>query len=126
MARREQDRLLGIEIQRGILMIAEAPVRLIQLVGRDPQIDEPAREHGALGQESGDIMKIAVERMERAVSREPFGGETDRFLMDVNGPVRGISIPLYQWHTVEVTEPCVILEAKDGPYEPARPENLKV
>lgn len=54
------------------------------------------------------------------------GNETERFLMDVEGPVRGISIPLYQWHTVEVTEPCVILEAKDGPYEPAKPENLKV
>lgn len=30
----------------------------------------------------------------------------------------GIQIPLGVWHTVEVYEPSVILEAKDGAYVP--------
>ena len=29
----------------------------------------------------------------------------------------GIQIPLMAWHTVEVKEPSVIFEAKDGPYK---------
>ncbi len=30
----------------------------------------------------------------------------------------GLQIPKGMWHTVIVNEPCVIFEAKDGPYKP--------
>jgi hypothetical protein len=35
-----------------------------------------------------------------------------------------IQIPAGTWHTVEVNEPCVIFEAKDGAYEPVGPKDL--
>lgn len=37
----------------------------------------------------------------------------------------GLQIPKSQWHTVVVTEPCVIMEAKDGAYEPLRAEDVR-
>lgn len=38
----------------------------------------------------------------------------------------GLNIPAGQWHTVEALEPgTVILEVKDGPYVPARPEDMR-
>lgn len=36
----------------------------------------------------------------------------------------GIQIPLGQWHTVDVSEPCVIVEIKDGAYEPLSGEDI--
>ncbi len=30
----------------------------------------------------------------------------------------GLQIPKGMWHTVVVDEPCIIFEAKDGPYKP--------
>ena len=36
-----------------------------------------------------------------------------------NGPVVALNIPIGQWHTVRVLESgTVIMEVKDGPYEP--------
>lgn len=52
------------------------------------------------------------------------GNETARFVL---GPSTGnllIQIPVGTWHTVEVNEPCVIFEAKDGAYEPVAPEDV--
>ena len=52
------------------------------------------------------------------------GNETARFEL---GPSTGnlmIQIPVGTWHTVEVNEPCVIFEAKDGAYEPVAPEDV--
>ncbi len=46
------------------------------------------------------------------------GQVTEKITLDANGECRAMSIPQGQWHTVEVTEPCVIIEAKDGPYKP--------
>ena len=46
------------------------------------------------------------------------GNETEEFTIDANGECRGLVIPQGQWHTVRVTEPCVIIEAKNGPYIP--------
>lgn len=38
----------------------------------------------------------------------------------------GLNIPAGQWHTVEALESgTVILEVKDGPYVPARPEDMR-
>ena len=44
--------------------------------------------------------------------------ETSRVLLEAGGDVQGLCIPVGQWHTVNVLEPTVILECKDGRYEP--------
>lgn len=51
--------------------------------------------------------------------------ETDRILLEAGGPVQGLSIPVGQWHTINVLEPTVILECKDGKYEPLGVEDVK-
>lgn len=49
--------------------------------------------------------------------------ETQRILLEAGGAVQGICIPVGQWHSVRVIDPTVILECKDGAYEPQRPED---
>ena len=42
-----------------------------------------------------------------------------------NGPVVALNIPIGQWHTARALESgTVILELKDGPYEPTGPEDI--
>ena len=44
---------------------------------------------------------------------------TDRIELSPNGPVMAVNIPAGQWHTVKALESgTVILEVKDGAYEP--------
>jgi cupin fold WbuC family metalloprotein len=44
---------------------------------------------------------------------------TDRIELSPNGPVVALNIPAGQWHTVQALESgTVILEMKNGPYEP--------
>ncbi len=44
---------------------------------------------------------------------------TDTVELSPNGPVVALNIPIGQWHTVRALESgSVILECKDGPYEP--------
>ena len=44
---------------------------------------------------------------------------TERIELSPNGPVVAVNIPAGQWHTVQSLESgTVILEMKDGPYEP--------
>lgn len=52
------------------------------------------------------------------------GAQTARFLLDPHTGNYGVQIPAGQWHTVEVLEPSVILEVKDGPYTPLSPEDM--
>ena len=41
------------------------------------------------------------------------------------GPVVALNIPAGQWHSLRVFESgTVILEMKDGPYEPIGPEDI--
>ena len=61
--------------------------------------------------------------------RELFYDEEGRLTESIdlmpNGPVVALNIPLGQWHTVEVLESgTVILECKDGAYEPLAPEDI--
>lgn len=50
---------------------------------------------------------------------------TDRIELSPNGPVVALNIPAGQWHTVHALESgTVILEMKDGPYEPIGPEDI--
>ncbi len=42
-----------------------------------------------------------------------------------NGPVVALNIPIGQWHTVHALESgTVIMEVKDGPYEPLSPVDI--
>ena len=46
------------------------------------------------------------------------GNETKRYELDPQAGNLGMSIPAGQWHTVEVHEPTVIPEMKNGAYAP--------
>lgn len=52
------------------------------------------------------------------------GAQTHRFLLNPSTGNYGVQIPKDQWHTVEVIEPSVIFEVKDGPYTPLSPEDM--
>ena len=54
---------------------------------------------------------------------DSMGGAVERFLLDPEAGKYGIHIPVGQWHSVEVIDPSVILEVKDGPYMPLQPED---
>lgn len=45
-------------------------------------------------------------------------------LSTTNSGSCGIQIPAGLWHTLQALKPSVIIEFKDGPYEPQSPENL--
>ena len=50
---------------------------------------------------------------------------TDRIELSPNGPVVAVNIPAGQWHTVKALESgTVIIEMKNGPYEPIGPEDI--
>ena len=50
---------------------------------------------------------------------------TDRIELRPGGPVVALNVPIGQWHTVKALESgSVILEVKDGPYEPIGPEDI--
>ncbi|MBR5630389.1 MAG: WbuC family cupin fold metalloprotein [Bacteroidales bacterium] len=68
----------------------------------------------------------------RGALREIFYDETGRDVVEVidvkkDGDCYAINIPINQWHTVESLESgTVIMEIKDGPYEPAKPEDFLI
>ena len=50
---------------------------------------------------------------------------TERIELTPGGPIVALNIPAGQWHTVQLLESgTVILEMKDGPYEPIGPEDV--
>ena len=50
---------------------------------------------------------------------------TEAIELSPGGPVVALNIPIGQWHTVRALESgSVILEMKDGPYEPLGPEDV--
>lgn len=49
------------------------------------------------------------------------GNETSRHTLHVGD---GLQIPVGQFHTVEVHEPSILLEVKDGAYAPAKSEDM--
>lgn len=52
------------------------------------------------------------------------GNETERIELDANGTNRGVQIEAGQWHTIDVHEPSVIIEVKDGAYAPLADEEV--
>ena len=50
---------------------------------------------------------------------------TERIELSPNGQVVALNVPAGQWHTVRALESgSVILEMKNGPYEPMGPEDI--
>ena len=50
---------------------------------------------------------------------------TEAIELSPNGPVVAVNIPAGQWHTVRALESgTVIMEVKDGAYEPTGPEDI--
>ena len=50
---------------------------------------------------------------------------TETIELSPNGPVVALNVPAGQWHTVKALESgSVILEMKDGPYEPQSDEDI--
>lgn len=50
---------------------------------------------------------------------------TDSIEVSPNGPVVALNVPIGQWHTVKALESgSVILEIKEGAYEPQGPEDI--
>lgn len=52
------------------------------------------------------------------------GKETERYSLNPEAGEYGVHIPRGQWHTLEVLEPSVIFEVKDGPYTPLSAEDV--
>ena len=53
------------------------------------------------------------------------GELTDEILVESDGDIRGLSVPMGQWHSLECLESgSVILETKDGAWEPLSEENI--
>jgi len=52
------------------------------------------------------------------------GNEIARYHLDANGDVRGMKIPVGQWHGLEVLEPTVIVEMKEGPFVPRSEDDI--
>lgn len=52
---------------------------------------------------------------------------TERIELSPNGPIVALNVPIGQWHTVKALESgSVIMEVKDGKYEPQRPEDVLI
>ena len=50
---------------------------------------------------------------------------TDSIILEPNGQVIAVNIPIGQWHTVKAQESgTVLLESKNGVYEPTGPEDI--
>lgn len=50
---------------------------------------------------------------------------TETIELSPNGPVVAMNVPIGQWHTVKALESgSVLLEMKEGPYEPQGPEDI--
>ncbi len=50
---------------------------------------------------------------------------TETIELSPNGPIVALNVPIGQWHTVKSLESgSVILEVKDGAYEPTKPEDI--
>ena len=72
---------------------------------------------------STEVVVVLRGRMDE-IFYDDQGDETARHHLDPKQGVYGLSIPVGQWHGIEVFEPTVILECKDGAYEPLSPEDV--
>lgn len=86
----------------------------------EPGTAVPVHRHRA----SSEIVAVLRGRV-REIFFDAEGRETDSFLMEAGGELPALSIPAGQWHTLECLESgTVILEMKNGAYEPTSPEDV--
>lgn len=53
------------------------------------------------------------------------GNETEHVVLDADGDLRALNVEKGRWHSLECMAPeSVLLEAKDGKYEPLREEEI--
>ena len=52
------------------------------------------------------------------------GHKVERFRLDPHQGQYGVNIPAGMWHSLEVIEPAVLFEAKDGAYAPLTQDDL--
>ena len=71
-----------------------------------------------------EVLVLLRGKMEEVFYEENPLRETSRVLLEAGGDIPGLSIPVGQWHGINVLEPTVILECKDGKYEPLGPEDM--
>ena len=71
-----------------------------------------------------EVLVLLRGKMEEIFYEENPLRETSRVLLEAGGSVQGLSIPIGQWHGINVLEPTVILECKDGKYEPLAQEDM--
>ena len=69
-------------------------------------------------EETSETVVIMRGKMDEVFYDGEHGSEIARFTLDVRLGHYGMSIPRGMWHSVEVHEPTVIVEMKDGAYVP--------
>ena len=69
-------------------------------------------------EETSETVVIMRGKMDEVFDDGEHGSEIARFTLDVRLGHYGMSIPRGMWHSVEVHEPTVIVEMKDGAYVP--------
>ena len=85
----------------------------------EPGTELPIHRHTA----SSETVIILRGRMDEMFYDDE-GHETARFHLNPDTGCCALNIPRGTWHTVEVFEPTVIFEAKDGPYAPLHEEDV--
>lgn len=86
----------------------------------EPGSDIPIHRH----QKSSETVVVVRGKIEE-VFFDATGRVTDTIELVPDGPCFAINVPKGQWHTLHSLESgTVIMEVKDGPYEPMKPENI--
>ena len=74
-------------------------------------------------QETSETVFILKGRVDEVLYDEQ-GNETERFALKADSDVKGCVVPKGVWHSIEVYEPSVIFEAKDGAFKPLASEDM--
>ena len=85
----------------------------------EPATDLPIHRH-LLSTETVILLRGRIDE----VFYDGEGNEIRRVHLNPSMGVYGCNVPVGEWHTVEVYEPSVIMEMKDGPYNPQASEFL--
>ncbi|MBT5925642.1 MAG: WbuC family cupin fold metalloprotein [Verrucomicrobia bacterium] len=68
---------------------------------------------------------IAVQDSSLLVIFDENGGISEHFELSPNGPMSAIEIPPNTWHTIfPADKESVVMEIKEGPYTPSKPEHF--
>lgn len=79
-----------------------------------PGTELPIHRH----EDTSETVTILKGEMDEIFYDGPQGKEVGRFTLNAAIGHYGLSIPKGVWHTVEVKQPTVIVEMKNGPYVP--------